>query len=131
VGILVHPAVPATASIDGVRLERNNHGIRVEDGAKAAVRNSVAAGNVKNGFSAFVGVGSAELNIESSVATGNDNGGVVASGALATVRISNTMITNNLAGLKTAAGGQIVSFGNNRIVGNGSTVPPTSTLPQE
>jgi hypothetical protein len=44
--------------------------------------------------------------------------------ALGTVRISNTVITGNVDGLK-ILGGQIVSFGNNRIAGNGSTVAPT------
>jgi len=128
VGIYVHPSAPIAASIDGVRLEGNSHGLRVDDGSTVTVRNSIAAGNANNGFSVFVGAGSAELNIESSVATGNGKAGVLASGVLATVRISNTMITGNVDGLKGT--GQIVSFGNNRIAGNGATIAPTSTLPQ-
>jgi hypothetical protein len=129
-GIYVHPSVPASASIDGVRLEGNNDGLRVEDGANVTVRNSIAAGNLNNGFAVVVGAGSADLNIESSVATGNGKAGVVATGALATARISNTMITANVDGLKVQANGHIVSFGNNRIAGNGTTVAPSSTVPQ-
>lgn len=120
----------ASASIDGVRLERNNHGLRAEDGSNVTVRNSLAAGSVKYGFAVSVGVGSAELNIESSVATGNGDAGVLAAGALATARISNTMIAGNGAGLKITGGAQVVSFGNNRIAGNDSTVAATSTVPQ-
>jgi len=129
-GIHVHSSAPVAASIDGVRLEANTDGLRVEDGGNVTVRNSSAAGNVNNGFAVVVGVGSAELNIENSVATGNGKAGVVATGVLATARISNTMITGNVDGLKIQAGAHIVSFGNNRIAGNGSTVAPSSTTPQ-
>lgn len=130
VGIYVHPSAPAAASIDGVRLEGNNNGVRVDEGANVTVRNSIAAGNANNGFSVFVGAGSADLNIESSVSIGNGKAGVLASGVLATARMSNTMVTGNADGLKVTAGGHIVSFGNNRIAGNGVTAAPTTTLPQ-
>lgn len=108
VGIFLHPTAAVAASIDGVRLERNSNGLFVQDGSNVTVRNSIAAGNVNNGFSVVAAAGSAELNIENSVATGNDKAGVFASGALATARISNTMITANLAGLK-IAGAPILS----------------------
>jgi hypothetical protein len=127
-GILVRGN--ASASIDGVRLERNNHGLRAEDGSNVTVRNSLAAGSVKHGFSVSVVAGSAELNIESSVATGNGNAGLLAAGALAKARISNTMMTGNGEGLTIMGGAQVISFGNNRVAGNGSTAVPTTTVPQ-
>jgi hypothetical protein len=51
-----------------------------------------------------------------------------ASGATATVHVSNSTITQNDLGLQTGAGGSIISFNNNRIVGNTVDGNPTQTI---
>ena len=109
-GILIQPSIPVSASMDGVRIERNNNGLKVRDRSNVTVRNGVVAGNLKSGFSVIASSASAELNIESSVTTGNGSAagdaGVLASGAQATARISNTTVVGNLEGLATSGGGR-------------------------
>ena len=47
----------------------------------------------------------------------------------ATVRVTNSVITNNNRSFLAAGTGQIISFGNNVIVNNSTNDPPTSTVP--
>ena len=57
--------------------------------------------------------------------------GIRSEGAGTTVRIANTLVTNNSAnGLFPTAGGLIISFGNNQVAGNGTNGAPTSTVPE-
>lgn len=131
-GIFIRPAAPGSAEVelDNVRMENNEFGLRIEGGTRATVKNSSAVGNTSLGFNAVAtAVGGAELNLESSVASHNGASGVRSSAAGAIVRISNMTITNNVGNGLTAAGGAIVSFGNNRVSGNGVDGSPTSTVP--
>ena len=70
-GILVKPqgAVLANVSLDNVRLDRNLTGLRVEDGGKATVEDSVAHANNGNGFLAVSAGTAAEINLIRSVAS--------------------------------------------------------------
>jgi hypothetical protein len=96
------------------------------------IRNSVVAGNTGRGVLGGASTGTAEVNIEDTVISGQ-NIGIVA-GANSTIRISNTMVTNNNTGLL-AASGNIISYGNNRIHGNGpndnQNGTPTQTIAQQ
>ena len=115
------------ATLDNVRTVSNRYGVRVEDGARAVVRNSEASGNNTNGY---IAVGAAAfLTLENSVANDNINNGVLANTG-AVVRISNVVVTGNGTGLN-SSGGSIVSFGNNRIAGNGTDGAPSSTVGQQ
>lgn len=57
--------------------------------------------------------------------------GAFASGNLAIVRLSNCLVTNNLIGRAISNGGNMVSWGNNRINGNQTDGAPTLTLTQK
>lgn len=131
--ILVKPTATgfAQVSIDNVRIENNQAGLRVDGGVTATVTNSIANRNVTNGFFAMAtAVGSAVINIADSASSHNGANGVRALNAGATIRISNVTITDNLtAGLSAASSGQIVSLGNNFVEGNGVNGSPTTTVP--
>jgi|tagenome__1003787_1003787.scaffolds.fasta_scaffold20917727_1 hypothetical protein len=134
-GIMVRPAGTATAR---AVLER----VRVENGASrgitfspnnsgpsivATVRDSVSAGNVGAGIIAE-DPGSTSVKVMVSNTTSGNNGiGVSATGAGAIIRIGNATVTGNTTGLS-ASGGQIVSYGSNKVDGNGSGGAPTSTI---
>jgi parallel beta helix pectate lyase-like protein len=118
------------ATLERVRVERNRFGVRAEDGARATVRDSVAASNNTNGYIAVSTVAPATLTLENSLATDNVNNGVSSQGTQASIRISNMVVTGNGTGLN-AGGGAIVSFGNNRVAGNGTDGGPTSTVVQQ
>ena len=132
-GILIKPTLSgsATVSIDRVRLENNQFGLRVEGGSDVTVSNSVASGNVTNGFIAVgTAVGSAVLNLDSTVSSNNGTNGVRADQVGSVVRISATTISGNAVSGLSENGGVIVSFGNNAVDGNGVNGSPTSTVPQ-
>jgi hypothetical protein len=133
--ILVHPlaAGSATVALDRVHIDRNRVGLRAEDRSKVTVRESIASGNTNNGFIAFSNGAAVEINLESTVATNSPSGnGVRAAGTtLAVVRLANVMLTDNVNGISVANGAGVISFGNNRIAGNGTDGAPTSTVPQQ
>ena len=128
-GILMKPLLPANlvGTLERVRTQRNRFGVRVEDGTRATVRDSVATGNSTNGYVAFSAGGLSTLVLERSLASDNTNNGVSAQGAAATVRLSGTVVTGNSTGLN-AGGGAIVSFGNNAVSGNGADGAPTASV---
>jgi hypothetical protein len=136
------------AAIDQVRLEGNVIGLNVTAGSQVTVRNSIASANgigvlVNSLISAPIQVnlercaasnnssgilintqstGNAETNIESCVISGNSTNGVQASSTstgITTVRISNSMVTNNPIGIdNNASSAAVLSRGNNTIEGN-------------
>jgi hypothetical protein len=135
-GVLVQPAASGTAQafLDGVRLEGNLFGVFAADRSTVAVRNSVAVGNSNSGFTAGSTAVAVVLNLEGCLVSENNAApgttGVLSAGAAATVRLSNVTVVNNSVGLSSVTGGNIVSFGNNRIAGNATDGSPTVTLPQ-
>ena len=82
---------------------------------RANVAHCTAANNGGNGF-LVTGFGGNELNIEYSVARGNGLSGMVVSNEN-TIRVSNSVSTNNNTGF-TNAGGTFATRGNNTVDGN-------------
>jgi len=127
-GILVKPqgAVLANVSLDNVRLDRNLAGLRVEDGGKATVEDSVAHANNGNGFVAVSAGTAAEINLIRSVASSTLTNGVATSGALAKINMAYSAVTDNGTGINTSAGGTITgtSPGTNLNAGNGTPGAP-------
>jgi hypothetical protein len=132
-GILFAPfgSGKVTASLDNVRIENNFFGVFVDPSATVSVRNSVAAGN-GSGFEvrSFFSFGTAVMNLESSMVSGNAVG-VVTDGAFATANISNVTVVDNTTGLSATSGGHIVSFGNNKVTNNTTNGTPTQTISQK
>ena len=132
--IFVKPAVGVftTISLNNVMLDSNKFGLRIEDRTKATVRNSVAANsNPGNGFIAFSASAPTEMSIENSSASNNAFAGINSEGAAAKIYLSNINVFNNAQGLVLVTGGQIISFGNNKIGGNAATSLPTTIIVQE
>ncbi len=105
-------------TVEHSRFEDGFAGVIAGIGANAVVRDSVASGN-QAGFSAQAV--NAQLDVENSLATHNDIG-LNSNGV---IRASETTIEENTTGLA----GTIVSFGNNRLAGNGFNGSFTSTIP--
>jgi hypothetical protein len=126
--IYIHPGASANvdATLDHVLMQGNGRGVRAEDGSSVAVHNSTAAGNTNNGFVAMAVSRAVDMTISDSMSSLNGAVGAY-SGAFATIRLSNTVITGNNVGLQ-AAGGAIVSFGNNSVSGNATNGAPTQTV---
>ena len=108
------------ASLDHVRLEQSgNIGLFAGVGAQVSIANSVASG--RHGL---WGDGS-ELNIEACLVANNNARGITSAGA-ATIRVSNSTVTNNGTGLTIFTGATLESRGNNTVRGN--VVPVEGTI---
>lgn len=126
--ILVRPAaaVAAQALISKVHVHRGNFGF-VGDGAggttgiNMTVRDSSANGYNTNGILATSGAAGVGILVQSSSAT-NGGIGVTATGAGSTVRIGSSVITGNT----TSVSGNVLSYGDNRINGNGADTIPAA-----
>ncbi len=127
--ILLKPTATGSliAHLDRVNVNNSRYGVRVEDRTEVTVSNSVSSGATTNGFVAISTSAAVEMNLESSVASGNANAGVRSEGLNAIVRVSGVTSVNNGNGLQAVGSGQIISFGNNRVDGNGNNGAPTST----
>jgi hypothetical protein len=105
-GLGINISGSAQAAIDRVRLESGGIGLAAADGALVTVRNSVASRNL-TGFHVISTTSlSAEMNIESCIASNNLISGVRASNSstgVATVRVSNCTVTDNHFGLDNQA----------------------------
>jgi len=107
-----------SGTIEHCRFEDGGYGVLAGSSSNVVVRDSVASGN-QAGFSAQAV--NAQLDVENSLATHNDIG-LNSNGV---IRASETTIEENTTGLA----GTIVSFGNNRLAGNGFNGSFTSTIP--
>jgi hypothetical protein len=127
-GILIKPGPWVGGSLDRVRLDGNSYGVRAENNANVTIRDSVAAGNSTNGFQVASTGASALINLENSTAVNNGGAGVATSGGAASVIMSNSTLMSNGQGVNTSAGGTVYSFGNNKIIANGTNGAPTIDL---
>jgi hypothetical protein len=131
-GILLRPTAPGSASalLDHVSLDQNTFGLRVENNSRATVSNSTANANTTFGFHAITpGPNAASIVLENVVVSNNVTGVQAESSAFASVRLSNVLVTANSTGLSAVAGGQIISFTNNRVAGNGANTSPAVGVP--
>ncbi len=134
-GILLKPAgtTRVRATLTRVRMSKNGFGIRVQDGAAAAVSESVVSDSGGNGFDVISAAEAAELNLVDSVAANNRGGvastGVLSQGPAALARIADVTVFNNSVGLSATSGGRLLSFCVNYNAGNTVNGLPTGTIP--
>lgn len=152
-GILWSGSFPGRGLVDRSRLERNFHsGLLIENSGNVAVRETLAANNsygfflfadgatlditdssaVNNGNSGFVaysvGGSGVNMNMERCVASRNVSGVFAQTTAgAATIRVSNSTITNNDTGVFAGLNSSVLSRTNNTLESNGSgnTFPGT------
>jgi len=123
-GIQVRPTAGATTgSIDHVYVDDNVFGIAADSsagssGINISVQNSTVNGNSQSGIVATgaVGVGVMVMN----TAIVNNGTGLLAVGGGGVVRVGLSTITGN----GTATSGNVLSYGNNQINGNGADTVP-------
>jgi len=131
-GIYIEPASGAEADvvITRTQVQNNRVGIFAEAGGgtiHGTVRDSVVSGSTTWGIG-VVGT-KANLSIENTTLTGNNNGLVAESGA--SMLVSHSSIVQNGTGLFRASGGALVSFKNNNLSRNTSDGTFSSTLVQQ
>lgn len=130
-GIEIKPAVGAFADavLENVQVFRGLFGIRVENRVGAVLKGCTIASNTNNGVLAYsTTADGAEIELVDCLVTQNGLAGVKSEGANTTIRISGTTVTSNGTGLLPASSGKILSYGNNRVAGNGTDGAPTGTI---
>jgi len=144
-GIVITPGGSGSvnASINRVRLENNSTGIIVDGthstgvAVNATVLDNVIAGSASDGILAQSAGGAAAASVffDHSLASGNFGSGIRANGAAAsgagsaTVRIGDSTIVLNFAGVSTTNAGVVQSFKNNRISSNLTDGTPIPAFP--
>ena len=133
-GLLIRPLNGQTVNVflDNVKFDRNNFGIRVEDGGKVVATNTKVSNSQNAGYVVVAGAGApSQLNLESCAASGNSVGVKADSNNAintATIRLSRCVISGNATGLQaTGVGGAIVSQVTNWFQGNTTNGGPTAT----
>ena len=96
----------------------------------ATVRASTSTGNGNHGIIAAenAGGGTTTAMLERTASLNNDEMGVIASGAGATIRVGDSTVTGSNSGLSAGSGGAIASYGTNQVNGNVADGNPTSTI---
>ena len=134
-GIVIKPGALASANVNLERVQifsSVQSGLYI-DGATAPasvnVRNSVVSTTAGDGLVVTGGPFATQLMLEDVLVSENAQAGVLAIGSGALIRMSNSTISGNLQGIQTTTGGQVISFGNNRIRGNVTDGSPTGYAP--
>ncbi len=112
------------AVLDEVTVINTPNGITFGTGQMVATHCTLV--NVGYGFYA---VPSSQVDVVNSTVTLSTGYALYADGTGATIRIAGNSITDNSAGIVAANGGQILSFGTNRIADNYPDLPLSGTLP--
>ncbi|WP_077147005.1 right-handed parallel beta-helix repeat-containing protein [Sphingopyxis sp. KK2] len=139
-GVLVQPGtgVPVTVLITNSRVTDNNRGgVRLDASSsgssiKAVISDSQITDNQIGLYArSSAGGGTANVTLVNSVISGNSSSGVLAEDALATVTVSNSLITQNGNGVRVITGGALVSQGGNVVVSNTNNGSFTSTIAKQ
>jgi hypothetical protein len=111
-------------SISHVKVTNGTSGITAGANTKMEVDN-VTVGQTGLGggdYGLTVNGSAAEMSVDASNVSGNNFGGLHATNS-GIMRVSNTAITfNNTNGILSDAGGQVLTYGNNRVAGNSGNI---------
>lgn len=110
-GIRLHPSSATTATLDNVRLEKNQIGLRVESLGTAIVHNSALNQNKANGITVLTG---GEVDLDGSTVANNIGNGAGGSG---TFKTATSSYYHNGANIQ--SGFTFTSLGNNHSDGSG------------
>jgi hypothetical protein len=132
-GIVVAPtpSIRTQVTLNNVEIAENtNFGLSVTGGASVIVRDSAFSDNGLSTSLANIRAdgtgGTTTVDLDGVLVSGSATGIISLNGAV--VRVNNSTIVGNTTGLAPSAGGTIVSFGNNRLTGNGSNGAFSSTI---
>jgi hypothetical protein len=118
-GILLAAAPKNSVVLENVQLLSNGYGVAVATGNNVVISRSVISGNEIAGIEADPG---AQVMVDNTEISHNKSYGIF---ALGTVALANTDISFNTSSIS----GSTMSYGNNRLFGNGGGTAPTPVGP--
>lgn len=131
-GIAIVPTGAGTvrAVFDRVRiLGTNQFGINSTGNTRLILRDSVISAVVGSAVRVDGTAGANQTLIDKSALVDNTVNGILSNGSAAVARLSSSIITGHTTAMLATNSGQIISFGNNSISGNGNNGTSTSTTP--
>jgi hypothetical protein len=137
-GIFVQPSgtASAAASVTRTRISANGRGIDADStatsgSADVTITDSTIAGNINAGIVAIspAGGGPAARIMMSGVSSVNNNVGLNANGASATIRLGNSVVTHNSTGISAVNSGIVQSYKSNLVNQNTSDGTPINQVP--
>lgn len=138
-GVLVQPAAGITADVsifDSRLMNNENVGIRLDTVGivgsviNATIRNTVITGNASGMLvKAPPSTGTVKLMLDHTAISNSASYGMIVNGSGSTVRVGNSVISNNLTGLMVLQSAAVLSYGNNLLDGNGTDGAFTGTIP--
>ncbi|MFH1794984.1 MAG: right-handed parallel beta-helix repeat-containing protein [Pseudomonadota bacterium] len=134
-GVQIAPtgSANAKATIENTTVANNSIGVRgVSNGTTGTVDISIAnselSGGTFHGLVLQADTGTSKAMVNSTRIVNNANQGIRVIGANGIVRIGSSVISGNLTGLNAVSGGNIRSYGNNQLNGNGTDGAFTGTV---
>lgn len=139
-GVLVNPTGSGSAQValnnvqiahnSGVGLLASTAGNTSGPTTYVSIYNSTIAGNQFGvGSVSAPGTKNVMTSINSSTIINNGGYGILSNGSGAQSRVTQSLINNNAEGIKSASGGFLISYGDNKLYGNATDGSWTSTLP--
>lgn len=134
-GVLIQPTGAGSASVtfERVAMTGNVFGLKADGtgstgGIEVTLDDSSATSSAFSGIVAITPGGGATVDmfLNRSVVANNGSNGVRSEGPTAEVRLSDTTVTGNFAGLSIASSAIITSFSNNRVSGNAADGAPNN-----
>lgn len=114
----------AVVELERVRIHNSGRGVFTRANGRVNSQTVLVSGS-DTGFQADGLNGVSTQFLQGSSSAQNIVGIIAAGSANASITIADTTITGNTTGIDVAAGANVVSFGDNRIAGNGSNGGPT------
>lgn len=129
-GVIGYAAIPSSGSanirtvLNRVRAIHSGAGIYIANGGTAHVIDSDISNNTNAGVTSEQNFGTTNLNMTRTLVASNGTGIVAGNGA-STTRLAGCTIMNNTTGFSFVGGGQILTYGDNYIGGNGGNQTPS------
>jgi len=133
-GILVQPTGSGSAivALDKITAINNSRGVQLDaTSTSGSVKGTISNSNINNNTLAGIHIlsaGSVSSIYITDTVSSNNAGGLNAIGAGVVARVNRSSFFGNGLGFQPLSGGQIQSYGNNSVSGNGVDGAPTSTI---
>ena len=122
-GIVIAPGIGGSVQVTMKHMKvRNNanNGIRLDTTngqISAVIDESDISGNA-TGISILAPVNAVQAILTRSIVAQNSTLGILVDGPVGTLRVGNTTVTGNTMGINRLNGGQLLTYGDNRVIGN-------------
>ena len=119
-------------TIDGSRILARQIGVQLSGVGEIVIRDSVISGGLGDGVLALSATGIvSDILLDNTLVRDFGGAGLSASGNQTRIRVANSTISGNATGVFASNSGEVISFGDNRLVGNAANGTFSSTIARQ